>query len=122
MNTNANLASILDESATGVPDRPAVVLGDRSLDYATLDDLARRFAGALGALGAARHIAGDVTERPLAGRALAKRRSAPISASTRCPSRVPDQATMPGLVTPDVRAPFPPWPLLFLASASSFSL
>ncbi|HEV3496563.1 MAG TPA: AMP-binding protein, partial [Actinomycetes bacterium] len=54
MNTSANLASILATSAAEVPDRPAVVLGDRSLDYATLDDLARRFAGALGALGVRR--------------------------------------------------------------------
>ena len=48
---NRNVAQMLAESATRQPDRPAVVVGDRSLDYAALDDLARRFAGALGGLG-----------------------------------------------------------------------
>ncbi|HEX8771390.1 MAG TPA: long-chain fatty acid--CoA ligase [Acidimicrobiales bacterium] len=46
-----NLASILTKSADRYADRPAVVLGDQSIDYATLDAYARHFAGALGALG-----------------------------------------------------------------------
>lgn len=50
---NHNVASILAESAALVPDQPAAVLGDRSFDYSTLDDLARRFAGGLGNLGIA---------------------------------------------------------------------
>ena len=48
---NANVATILSESAARFPGKPAVVLGERSLDYATLDDLARRFAGGLRNLG-----------------------------------------------------------------------
>jgi long-chain acyl-CoA synthetase len=56
---NANLASILAESASRFPGKPGVTIGDRSLDYATLDDLSRRFAGALGGLGVRRgdHVA-----------------------------------------------------------------
>ena len=48
---NANVATILAESAARYPEQSALVLGDRSLDYATLDDLARRFAGGLAGLG-----------------------------------------------------------------------
>ena len=47
----ANLASLLEESASCHPDRPAVVSCEHTLDHATLDDLARRFASALGELG-----------------------------------------------------------------------
>jgi long-chain acyl-CoA synthetase len=46
-----NLASILADSAARHPNRPALVAGDRTVDYATLDTIARLFAGALGQLG-----------------------------------------------------------------------
>ncbi|MDQ4098045.1 MAG: long-chain fatty acid--CoA ligase [Actinomycetota bacterium] len=46
-----NLASILAQSAATNPDAPAIVAGDLTLNYATVDDFARRFAGALGDLG-----------------------------------------------------------------------
>jgi long-chain acyl-CoA synthetase len=46
-----NVASLLEESAARHPDRPAVVSGEHTLDYATLDDLAWRFATGLRALG-----------------------------------------------------------------------
>jgi long-chain acyl-CoA synthetase len=45
-----NLASILTDSTDRFPDRPAVVLGDHTVDYANLDAYARHFAGALRAL------------------------------------------------------------------------
>jgi long-chain acyl-CoA synthetase len=46
-----NLASILSRSAAATPAKTAIVAGDTELDYATLDLLARRFAGALRDLG-----------------------------------------------------------------------
>ncbi len=46
-----NVASLLHDSATRLPERPALIAGGHTLDYATLDDFARRFAGALGDLG-----------------------------------------------------------------------
>ncbi len=46
-----NLASILSHSATTAPTKTAIVAGDTELDYATVDRLARMFAGALRALG-----------------------------------------------------------------------
>ncbi len=54
-----NLATLLAESAKRFPSRPALILGDVTLDYATTDGMARRFAGALRGLGIERgqHIA-----------------------------------------------------------------
>ncbi|HET7486669.1 MAG TPA: long-chain fatty acid--CoA ligase [Acidimicrobiales bacterium] len=46
-----NLASILSDSAARSRSRTAVVFGDTSLDYGTLDTFARMFAAALGNLG-----------------------------------------------------------------------
>ncbi|MFN2506454.1 MAG: long-chain fatty acid--CoA ligase [Acidimicrobiales bacterium] len=46
-----NLASILAQSADRQPSAMAVIAGDRSLDYATVDTFARMFAGALRNLG-----------------------------------------------------------------------
>ena len=46
-----NLATLLRESARAYPDRAALVIGDVTINYATLDALARRFAGALKGLG-----------------------------------------------------------------------
>jgi len=46
-----NLASILTDSATRTPAAPALVAGDSTLDYATVDTFARLFAGALSDLG-----------------------------------------------------------------------
>jgi long-chain acyl-CoA synthetase len=48
-----NVAQLLGGSAARFPDRPAVVSGDHTLDYATLDGLARRAAAALAGLGVA---------------------------------------------------------------------
>jgi L-proline---[L-prolyl-carrier protein] ligase len=45
------LHSYLEESASRRPDHPAVVLGDRSLSYAELDELATRVAAALAGAG-----------------------------------------------------------------------
>lgn len=42
-----NLAVMLENSAHAVPDRTAVVLGDRRMTYAELDTAARRVAGLL---------------------------------------------------------------------------
>jgi long-chain acyl-CoA synthetase len=54
-----NLASILSRSAAADPTKTAIVAGDTELDYATLDLLARMFAGALRDLGVApgEHVA-----------------------------------------------------------------
>lgn len=54
-----NLATLLAESTKQNATRPALVLGDVSIDYATLDSFARRFAGALKGLGVrpGQHIA-----------------------------------------------------------------
>jgi long-chain acyl-CoA synthetase len=54
-----NLATLLRESAKTHATRPAIVLGETTLDYATLDELARRFAGALRGLGvtSGQHVA-----------------------------------------------------------------
>ena len=49
--TPGNLASLLEESAACHPRRPAVVSGEHTLDHATLDDVARRFATGLRDLG-----------------------------------------------------------------------
>jgi len=46
-----NLATLLRETARLHPARTAVAIGDVTLDYATVDGLARRFAGALKSLG-----------------------------------------------------------------------
>ncbi|MGI8684982.1 MAG: long-chain-fatty-acid--CoA ligase [Acidimicrobiales bacterium] len=46
-----NLASLLARSAAAFPTHQALVAGDTALDYATVDGLARSFAGALGDLG-----------------------------------------------------------------------
>jgi len=46
-----NLATLLGESTKRHPGNRAVILGDTTLDYATLDAHARRFAGALVELG-----------------------------------------------------------------------
>ncbi|MGH9280799.1 MAG: AMP-binding protein, partial [Acidimicrobiales bacterium] len=51
MTQTLNLASILSDSATRDPSRTAVVIGDSTLDYGTVDMFARLFAGALGDLG-----------------------------------------------------------------------
>lgn len=54
-----NLALVLRESARRSPDAIALGIGDTRLSYAKLDELARRFAGALTGLGLARgeHVA-----------------------------------------------------------------
>jgi long-chain acyl-CoA synthetase len=54
-----NLASLLRESASRYPDKPAAILGDTSLDYETLHAYAQRLAGALSTLGIRRgeHVA-----------------------------------------------------------------
>jgi long-chain acyl-CoA synthetase len=54
-----NLASLLTAAAARHPRRPAVILGDAVLDFATLEALSRRFAGVLRGLGVARgqHVA-----------------------------------------------------------------
>lgn len=46
-----NLATLLAESTKRHPSNRAVVFGDTTIDYATLDAFARRFAGALSGLG-----------------------------------------------------------------------
>ena len=46
-----NLATLLRTSAQRRPSHPALILGSTVIDYATLDGLARRFAGALRGLG-----------------------------------------------------------------------
>ncbi len=46
-----NLAVLLEESATKRPDKPALILGDRVLDYAGLRAEAKKFANALTAMG-----------------------------------------------------------------------
>ena len=54
-----NLATLLRESTKKNPDRPAIVLGEASMDYATLDAMSRRFAAGLRAIGLApgQHVA-----------------------------------------------------------------
>jgi long-chain acyl-CoA synthetase len=54
-----NLALLLRERAAAHPDKTALAINDRTLSYATVDALARRFAGALAQLGVERgqHIA-----------------------------------------------------------------
>ncbi|HEX2192505.1 MAG TPA: long-chain fatty acid--CoA ligase [Acidimicrobiales bacterium] len=49
--TSDNLASLLEDSAARHALRPALVCGENTVTYATLDDLARRFATALRDLG-----------------------------------------------------------------------
>ena len=51
MTSHRNLATLLADSAARHPERPALVAGDTTTDYATLDALARRFAGALADMG-----------------------------------------------------------------------
>jgi len=46
-----NLASVLADSAARHPDRPALIAGDKTVDYSSLDTFARMFAGALADLG-----------------------------------------------------------------------
>ncbi|MEZ4393807.1 MAG: long-chain fatty acid--CoA ligase [Polyangiales bacterium] len=46
-----NLATLLRETARVHPERAAVIVGDVTIPYATLDGMARRFAGALRSLG-----------------------------------------------------------------------
>jgi long-chain acyl-CoA synthetase len=46
-----NLAVLLEESAKERPEKPALVLGDRVLDYAGLREATKRFANALASLG-----------------------------------------------------------------------
>ncbi len=46
-----NVATVLADSAARHPDRPALVLGDTTVDYSGLDTFARMFAGALANLG-----------------------------------------------------------------------
>ncbi len=46
-----NLATLLAESTKRYPTNRALILGDTSIDYATLDAFSRRFAGALKGLG-----------------------------------------------------------------------
>ena len=46
-----NLATLLRESAKRNPQKPAIHVGDTTLPYGMLDELARRFAGALRGLG-----------------------------------------------------------------------
>lgn len=54
-----NLASILRFSAQKQPNRPAMTIGAKTLNYVTLDGFARRFAGALHGLGlrSGQHVA-----------------------------------------------------------------
>jgi long-chain acyl-CoA synthetase len=54
-----NLATLLAESAKSAPNKPAIIINDVVLPYAMVDGLARRFAGALRALGVQRgqHVA-----------------------------------------------------------------
>ncbi len=54
-----NLATLLAESAKREPNKPAIIINDVVLPYAMVDGLARRFAGALAALGVHRgqHVA-----------------------------------------------------------------
>ncbi len=49
-----NLAVLLEESAKERPEKPALILKDRVLDYAGLRDAANKFANALASLGAKR--------------------------------------------------------------------
>jgi len=51
MTTNANVASLLARSAAARPSHTAVIAGEHSFDYATVDLFARMFAGALRNLG-----------------------------------------------------------------------
>ena len=51
MTSHLNLATLLADSTARHPERPALVAGDTTIDYATLDAFARRFAGALADLG-----------------------------------------------------------------------
>jgi long-chain acyl-CoA synthetase len=51
MTNDLNLASLLGSSAAQHPDRPAIVSGERTLDYGTVDLFARMFAGTLRRLG-----------------------------------------------------------------------
>ncbi len=51
MTSHLNLATVLADSAALHPSRPALVLGDTTVDYATLDTFARMFASALADLG-----------------------------------------------------------------------
>ena len=46
-----NLATLLAEAAKQQPQKPAIIINDVTLPYAMVDGLARRFAGALRALG-----------------------------------------------------------------------
>jgi long-chain acyl-CoA synthetase len=46
-----NLASVLADSAARHPERPALIAGDKTIDYAGLDTFVRMFAGALANLG-----------------------------------------------------------------------
>lgn len=46
-----NLATLLHEATKQFPKRTAIVLGETTIDYATLDHMARRFAGGLQGLG-----------------------------------------------------------------------
>ncbi|MBX3246348.1 MAG: long-chain fatty acid--CoA ligase [Myxococcales bacterium] len=54
-----NLATLLRETATTQPSQPAVVLGDVTIPYGVLHDMAQRFAGGLTKLGVTpgRHVA-----------------------------------------------------------------
>ena len=49
-----NLAVLLEESAKERPEKPALILKDRVLDYAGLHDAAKKFANALASLGVKR--------------------------------------------------------------------
>ncbi|MFN2387378.1 MAG: long-chain fatty acid--CoA ligase [Thermoanaerobaculia bacterium] len=49
-----NLSTLLETSASDLPDRPAIVQGDRRVTYAELDAGARRFAAALSRAGVGR--------------------------------------------------------------------
>src|SRR5205085_11138599 len=51
MTSPLNLATLLADSAARHPSRPALVAGDTTVDFATLDAYARTFAGALADLG-----------------------------------------------------------------------
>ena len=51
MTSHLNLATLLADSAARHPSRPALVAGDTTLNFATLDAFARTFAGALADLG-----------------------------------------------------------------------
>ena len=54
-----NLATLLRENAKALPGKAAVIINDIALDYATVDAMARRFAGGLAKLGVKRgqHVA-----------------------------------------------------------------